>query len=206
MKITDIIFDLGGVILTNDWHYYCPDKFREFSDYYSVSQEEMEKGWNASWPKFRLGEITEDEFWTVFLKKAGAKNYDIKEAKKIWRYYQNEEQGMLAHLAKLHSNYRLSALTNTGKEWLDYKIKRFNLESYFDVIVSSGYSGLEKPNTAIYELLLSRLKTTPSSCLFIDDSKHNLPSAELLGMHTLLFSNKVNLEKDLVENSVNIGC
>ena len=40
-------------------------------------------------------------------------------------------------------HYRISALTNISKEWLDFKIDKFRLYDYFLIIVSSGYSGVK---------------------------------------------------------------
>lgn len=82
MKITTIIFDLGNVVLTNDWHYDCPEKFQAYSDHFGITYDDMEKGWNAFWPQFCIGKITEDKFWRGFLETAGTKKIDIEQAKK----------------------------------------------------------------------------------------------------------------------------
>ncbi|MFH0837160.1 MAG: hypothetical protein V1870_03455 [Candidatus Aenigmatarchaeota archaeon] len=41
MKITTIIFDLGNVVLTNDWHYDCPEKDDEFTNCFGISNDDM---------------------------------------------------------------------------------------------------------------------------------------------------------------------
>lgn len=197
MAITTLIFDLGNVVLTNDWHYDCPEKFQAYSDYFSITYDDMERGWNAFWPQFCIGEITEDEFWSGFLKTAGAKKMDINQAKKLWRDYQKQIQNMLDLLGKLKEHYRLAALTTISKEWLDYKREKYNLDSYFEVIVSSGYSGLAKPDPKIYRTFLKKLNVKPQECLFIDDSQRTLPPAEDLGIKTILFSGQSDLEKSL---------
>lgn len=199
MTITTLIFDLGNVILTNDWHYYCPEKFQAYSEYFDITYDDMERGLNAFWPQFSTGKITEDEFWNGFLKTAGAKKIDIEQAKKLWKGYQKPIENMLDLLTTLKRHYRLAALSMISKEWLDYKREKYDLDSYFEAIVSSGYSGLAKPDPEIYKLVLEKLNGKPEDCMFIDDSQRTLPPAEELGMKTILFSGQSDLESKFKE-------
>lgn len=201
MQIKTIIFDLGGVILTNDWHYDCPEKFQEYSDYFGITEEDMERGWKAAWPQFRAGEISEEKFWEIFLETAGAKNIDIEQAKLLWRKYQKPIENMLDLLKELKKNYRLAALTTISKEWLEYKKEKYGLNEFFEVIVSSGNCGLLKPYLEIYELIAHELKekmdVDPQECLFVDDAKINLSPAEKIGIRTSLFTKQAEFQKEL---------
>ncbi len=197
MKITTLIFDLGNVVLTNDWHYDCPEKFQAYSDYFCITHEDMERGWDAFYPSYRMGLITEDEFWKGFLEVAGATKIDIEEAKKLWRKYQKPIENMLDLLRLLKQYYRLAALTTIGREWLDYKKAAFNLDSYFQAIISSGYTGLAKPNPQVYKLVMEELNVQSGECLFIDDTPKTLPPAEELGMKVILFSGQADFERKL---------
>jgi len=195
--ITVIIFDLGNVVLTNDWHYDCPEKFKEYSDYFGITYEDMEKGWDILWPQFKISKISENEFWKRFLETAGAKNIDIEHAKLLWRKYQKPIENMFNLLKELKQNYRLAALTTITKEWLDFKIEKFGLNNYFEVIVSSGHSGLAKPDKRIYKLILEKLKVNVKECVFIDDSEVCLTPAKELGFKTVLFEDSEQLKKEL---------
>jgi 2-haloacid dehalogenase len=117
----------------------------------------------------------------------------------IWREYQKPIENVLDLLEKLRKHYRLAALTVISKEWLDYKREKYNLDGYFETIVSSGYSGLIKPDPDFYKLLIEKLHVRPEECVFIDDSTRNLLPAEELGMKTLLFTGQKELEKNLKE-------
>src|SRR5438105_5059771 len=114
-----ILFDLGEVVLTNDWHYECPEKFAAYSNYFGIIYDQMELGWNAALPLYELGKISEDEFWSIFLKNAQTNKMDIQIAKKLWREYFGSKPEMFEILKKLRSHYRLSVLSATGKEWLE---------------------------------------------------------------------------------------
>lgn len=197
MKITTIIFDLGNVVLTNDWHDDCQEKFSEFAAFYEITADDMERGWQAAWPQFQIGKCTEREFWTQFLKTAGAKNLDPEQAITIWRKYQRANVEMLKLIATLKQRYRIAALANTGKEWLEYKIAQYELGKYFSNIVGSGHVGVEKPQQGIYRTVMEELQVIPTECLFIDDQEQNLAVAKVLGMQTIRFHDQCSLEKEL---------
>lgn len=202
MLLKRLIFDLGNVVLTNDWHDENVVKYQEFTDYYGISYKEMEKGWFAAWDEYKVGKMTEDEFWRRFLKAAGAKKLQINKAKESWKKHQQAIEGMLDILDKLRGKYKLAVLSNTGKEWLEFKKRKFNLENYFDVFVGSGNAGYVKPDMVIYKLLLSRIKEAPRECVFIDDNDNNLTPAKTLGIKVIKFVNRSQLERDLIKAGV----
>ena len=94
MSIKAIIFDLGNVILTNDWHCDWPEKFKAFSGYFGITYDEMEKGWYAAYPDFKLCKISEEEFWKIFLRTAGAKKLMLNMPK---CYGESVKNSMLKH-------------------------------------------------------------------------------------------------------------
>lgn len=194
--IKTIIFDLGGVVLTNDWHLGYKDFFKEFTEYFDISTDDMEIGWNLNWPRFRVGGINEDEFWMGFLRMSTRKT-DTEHAKKIWRKHQKPLEDMLGLIKKLKNNYRLAVLSNISKEWMDYKREKFGLDYYFDIILGSGFVGVAKPDTRAYTILLEKLNEQPVNCLYIDDREKNTTPARELGMDTILFTGQRKLEKEL---------
>ncbi len=194
-----IIFDLGNVILTDDdvWYHGDSEQYDVYTASFSISPDDMKRGWNAAWPQFRIGQITEDEFWTIFLKTAGTRVIDIERAKELWRKCQKPIESMLDLLSKLKPHYELAALTNTSKEWFDFKRGKYKLDDYFRVMVSSAYSGLAKPDERIYELTLRGLGAKPEECLFVDDTERNVAVAREVGMMTILFRGQEDLEGKL---------
>jgi putative hydrolase of the HAD superfamily len=202
MSYSAIIFDLGNVVLTNDWHFDCSEKFQAFEDYFDITYEEMEEGWNAAWPEYRTGETTEEEFWKKFLQEAGANELDAEKAKSLYRDYQFENEDMLNLVDRLNETHTLGVLSTIPKEWANFKEEKFNLQKRFNSIVTSGRTGLEKPNLEIYREVIDRLDEPPEKCIFIDDSKSNLPPAEELGIETIHFQNQEKLEERLKECNI----
>ena len=196
-KITTIIFDLGEVILTNDWTFYCPEKDKEFDDYYHIPGFIYKK--TRLFNEFHTGKISETEFWKISLEEAGAKTTDSKKAIEIARKYQREKEPEMSDLLKnlKQNGYKLGVISTSSKEMIDWKIKNFKLRSYFDCIIDSGYSGLIKPDPKIYQLALDKFKVKPEETVFIDDTPKNVEAANNLGINGLLFGKRDNLIKDL---------
>ena len=192
-----IIFDLGEVVLKSDHPYHTPEQIQEFSDHFKTDFDSLSRGWDEAWPDFRIGKITEEEFWKIFLTSSNAKVMDINYAKKFYREHQKQIEKMLDLLKKLKTNYQLAVLSTISKEWLDFKKEKFKLDSFFDVIVGSGYVGISKPDPEIYKLVISKLSISPSSCIFVDDAEKNIPPAKDLGITTILFRGQKKLEEEL---------
>jgi epoxide hydrolase-like predicted phosphatase len=64
----------------------------------------------------------------------------------------------------------------------------YDLAGLFDVVVISDEVGLRKPEPEIYELTAAKLGVRPADCVFVDDTKRNLVTAQELGMATVHFT------------------
>jgi len=192
-----IIFDLGSVVLTGDWH-HISKKFREdMRNEFGTTEEDYEKGYQSIWRDFNIGKMIEEEFWNSFFEITDAKNRSVDKAKEIWRRYHHFLENMQKLVKKLKENYKVVALSNIPKEFLDFKREKFNLDSLFEIIVASGYVGQEKPNKEIFSIILEKLDAKPMECLFIDDKEININTATGMGMNAILFKGQSDLEKAL---------
>ncbi|MFZ2206972.1 MAG: HAD-IA family hydrolase [Microgenomates group bacterium] len=201
--IKALVFDFGNVVVTNDWNYTCPEKDKEFTSYFGVSMQDFKKGWDAAWPLIRIGKITENEFWQLFLTKSGVKNIDIPHAKMLWRKYQSTIPGMISLIIRLRNRYTLVGCTDNGKEWVEFYKTKYHLDSYFDAIICSADVGNHKPNPKIYDQAIQQTGVKPEEILFIDDNDGPLEGAKKAGMNTLKFINSTQLEKELKEIDIN---
>lgn len=203
--IKALIFDLGNVVVTNDWNYVCPEKDKAFTEYFGVTMADFKKGWDKSWPLIRIGKITEDEFWRQFLTESGVKNIDVKYAKKLWRKYQSLIPGTLELIMRLRNYYPLVACTDNGKEWVEFYQSEYHLDAYFDAIVCSANVGDYKPNPAIYAEAIRQTGVRAEEILFVDDNDKPLVGARNSGMQTLKFTTAKELENDLITMNVSTG-
>ena len=96
--------------------------------------------------------------------------------------------GLLPALSAMRGmGLRLACLSNGPVEWSRLLRRRFGLERYIETWIVSGEVRCEKPDERIYRILLEKTGAEPSRCLFADDNPRNIPTAERLGIKTLLF-------------------
>jgi 2-haloacid dehalogenase len=79
------------------------------------------------------------------------------------------------------------ALTNMEAETYPQRVERFEFMRWFDGAVVSGFEGIAKPDTEIFELLLERFGLSPETTLLVDDSSRNVRAARSIGMQTVEF-------------------
>ncbi len=86
------------------------------------------------------------------------------------------------------SQYKLILLSNTNELHINH-IKEHvpffeEFKNAFDAFYLSHELNLRKPNSNIYEYVLSEHDLRPDETLFIDDTEENILSAAKLGIHT----------------------
>jgi epoxide hydrolase-like predicted phosphatase len=210
--IKAIIFDLGGVLMTD-----VPLKeiAEDLSKRFTLPAEEI---WaylypSEHWELLTLGKITEDEYWENFLKASKiSEKLEVRSEKsevrsqKLKKELKKKVRSSLFPLGHstriinlLRNRYKLAILSNHSKEWSKYMRQEFDLFKSFDPIIFSCDVGFRKPDPRIYEIALERLKCKPEECIFIDDKKRNTNAAEKLGMKGIVFEDPLKLEKDLSE-------
>lgn len=86
------------------------------------------------------------------------------------------------------AGYRTYILSNASDLFFTYFANFGPLED-FDGAVISCQELLLKPESEIYERLLSRYGLDPAECLFIDDREDNVAAARALGMEGHVFRN-----------------
>ena len=197
MKVKNIIFDLGGVLI--DWN---PEYI--YLDAFKGNRKKMEKffdevctfDWNENQDAgYPIANATEDRI-ALFPEQA-----DL-----IRMYYGRWEEmlrgsisGTVSILKKIVSNndYRVFALTNWSAETFPIALKRFDFLHWFEGIVVSGTEKTRKPFPEIYETTLERYDLKAGESIFIDDNERNVAAANQLGIQTIKFLNPHQLEKDL---------
>jgi len=199
--IKAIMFDLGGVILDMK---PILEKFVKI-----FNPEDKEKFWeylNIEAIPLCRGDISEYDFWK---KVAGKFNKDLPDDKlaNLWTddfeklTIVNEDMMKLLH--DLKRNYKLAAVSNSIEaHGLSHK-KRGMLEP-FDVVLFSHELGMTKENDRIFSEAIKRLGVMPGECIFIDDVRQFVDTAESFGIKGLLFKDYKELIVDFKKNGVKV--
>nr|MCR5104576.1 HAD-IA family hydrolase [Eubacterium sp.] len=84
--------------------------------------------------------------------------------------------------------YKLSCITNFTPAGYEQCYDRISFIERFDGCVFSFREGIAKPDSEIYKTLLRRYDLKAEECVFIDDTKENVISAEKLGFAGIVFT------------------
>lgn len=194
MKIKNIVFDFGGVLV--DWnprHLY-KDHFQDADEMESFLKNICTEEWNIEQDRGRsLSEATIE-----LQNKFPAHTASIQLFYDKWEVMlKGEISGTVALLYKLKKRYKLYGLTNWSSETIEIAYRRFSFFKEFEGIVVSGTEKLIKPDHRIYQLLLDRHSIKAEDSLFIDDNVNNVKAAKELGFSAIHFENPAQLETDL---------
>jgi 2-haloacid dehalogenase len=194
MKIENIIFDFGGVLV--DWnprHFY-KDHFKNENEMEHFLKNICTDEWNLEQDRGRS--LNEG---TVLLQNKFPEFHSM-----IQLFYDNWETMLksdipetVSLLYKLKAKYKIYGLTNWSAETISFAYDRFSFFKEFDGIVVSGQEKMIKPSKQIYQLLLDRYNLKAENTIFIDDNINNIKAAEEIGLYGIHFENPSQLETSL---------
>lgn len=202
--ITTILWDVGGVLLTNGWdHKERAAVLSRFGiDHDAFEQRHPDA--NDAWEK---GLLTVDEYLqeTVFYEPRSFTAGDFLAAMKAEsKVLEDSALGILGSLAA-SERVLLGMLNNEARELNDYRIDQFKLRNFFKVFLSSCYVGLRKPDEHMFRLALSVLQRDGQEVAFVDDRAGNVEAANAVGMHGIQYRGAEQLKSDLNRLGVSIG-
>ena len=191
-----ILFDVGGVLLTNGWD-HC--ERAAVLDQFHLDKEEFERRHAAANDPWERDLISARAYLdeTVFYEPRSFAYEDFLAA--IFAQSVELPNGGLGILRELAASGRamLGCLNNEAREPNEFRFREFGLRQFFDVALSSCYLGLRKPKAAIYLRALDILGCPANRILFIDDRQENANAAASTGMKTIRFTGADALRRDL---------
>jgi putative hydrolase of the HAD superfamily len=196
-----ILFDVGGVLLTNGWDH---GERAAAMEYFHLDPAAFEARHPAPYDAWERGAISLKSYLdaTVFYEPRHFSQDDffgfmLNQSKLL----PNGALGILEEIAASHK-CMVGALNNEARETNQFRFESFGLRHYFDVALSSCYLGLRKPEPAIYRRALDILGRPAERILFIDDRTENVAGAEAAGMKAIQFKGSDSLRGELVSLGV----
>ncbi|MDE6888004.1 MAG: HAD family hydrolase [Eubacterium sp.] len=84
---------------------------------------------------------------------------------------------------------QIAVLTDLTAQIQHRKMIRLGIAEYVDVLVTSEEAGKEKPDPAMFELVIQKLQLHPEQLVMVGDSfEKDIEGAKLAGMHGILYS------------------
>ena len=196
-----ILFDVGGVLLTNGWdHVERAIVLQQFH----LDRTEFEARHPQPYDAWERDAITAKEYLdaTVFYQPRAFSHEEFLDA--ICAQSKLLADGSMGILQELAASDKctLGVLNNEARATNEYRFKTFGIRQHVKLAFSSCYLGLRKPGQAIYNRALDILGTPAERVLFIDDRAENVASAEAAGMEAILFTGADALRSELANLGV----
>lgn len=188
--IKNIVFDLGGVIMTLD----PAEALRRFKALGLSDAERYLDAYTQSgiFGNLEEGKITAEDFRSKLSSLTGHE-LTFDECKHAWLGYRKDvPQRNLDLLKELRAKgYRLILLSNTNPFMMDWALssefdgKGSSLNDYFDALYLSYRLGIMKPAPDFFREVLDNENILPEETLFVDDGPRNVEAAGKLGFMTM---------------------
>lgn len=188
--IKNIVFDLGGVIMTLD----PAEALRRFKALGLSDAERYLDSYTQSgiFGNLEEGKITAEDFRSKLSSLTGHE-LTFDECKHAWLGYRKDvPQRNLDLLKELRAKgYRLILLSNTNPFMMDWALssefdgKGSSLNDYFDALYLSYRLGIMKPAPDFFRQVLDNENILPEETLFVDDGPRNVEAAGKLGFITM---------------------
>ena len=192
--IKNILFDLGGVIMTIDQ----PNAVRRFKE---IGLKDAEQRLDPYTQKGIFGDLEEglisaDDFICQLSTLVG-KRLTFEECKYAWRGYTKDVPARnIQALDRLRNEgYRLILLSNTNPFMMDWGMSKDfsgdgrSIGEFFDAMYMSYKLRMMKPDERIFRKIISEEKIDPKETLFVDDGPKNIEMAQRMGFNTFCPAN-----------------
>jgi putative hydrolase of the HAD superfamily len=202
--ISTILWDVGGVLLTNGWDH---KERNAVIKHFSLDRDAFEQRHsvvNDAWEKDRMN-VHEYLDQTVFYEARHFKHDDfIAQMKAQSEVLADTGIRILKRIAASR-DLELAIVNNESRELNDYRVREFGLIDCFDCFLSSCYVGMRKPDEKMYRLALDVLQRGPEEVIFIDDREGNVQAASAVGIHGIQFKGEQQLAAELAQLGIAVA-
>ncbi len=185
--MTNIVFDVGNVLIAWDEHAAFRDAFPDDAAIDTFFDQIGFYAWNLEQDRGRSREEAVAAIHRKWPEHAPLLDQFFD---RFADTIQTKITGSWTVLEDLKSTgHRVFGLTNWGAEtWPVAKTVHPELIDAFEDVVVSGDEKLLKPDVRIYETLTNRNGLQPGECTFIDDSPKNVEGARAAGWNAVHFT------------------
>lgn len=188
MKIKNIIFDFGGVIINIDES----NVTQALIDRGSKNVDKLHQHLldNNIYNKLETGKISDQEFREEIKNKSDLDLND-QDVDDIWNtLIMDLPPNRFRLLEEIRNNYKTFLLSNTDvihhyfyQDMFRNKYGLMSLDELFEKGYYSFMIGIRKPDPEIFQIVLEENALIPAETLFIDDTLNNVLAARKLGMY-----------------------
>lgn len=194
--IKNIIFDFGDIFINLD-------KEATYNELAKLGVTNISEDMIATYHQYEMGLISTDEFVNFYKTKFQQLSHEnlVNAWNAILLDFPKRRLAFLQELVA-SNKYRLFLLSNTNDLHISWIQNNWGTELYnefkscFEQFYLSHEINFRKPNTNIYEFVLSENNLKASETIFVDDLKENTEAAKELGMQVW---NLIPRKEDVVD-------
>ncbi len=193
--VTTILTDIGGVLLTNGWDRGAR---RRAAAAFHLDFDEMDERHHLTFDTFEVGKISLEEYLTrvVFYESRSFTREDFK----AFIFAQSSPYPeMIDLITRLKTRHRLklAAVTNEGRELVDFRMRKFALGSFLDFIVASSFVHFRKPDPDIWKIAIDLAQVPLEEIVYIEDRALFVDVARSLGIRSIRHLDAASTRRDL---------
>ncbi len=195
--IKNVIFDIGQVLTS----FSILDYFKGFGYSEEMSKRLADATMHSSWwCELDRGVFSNEEILSFFISEAPELEADIRKTLTHMTGLVKPKETAIPWIRSLKERgYHVYYLSNFSDILTKDCPESLAFLPETDGGILSFRDQMIKPNPDIYQLLLQRYGLTADQCVFIDDTRRNLPIAEKLGIHTIWYRTQEQAEAELEE-------
>ncbi len=196
-KITTLLLDIGGVLLTNGWG---RESRKNAARTFNLDRDDMEERHHLTFDTYEEGKVSLDEYLSrvVFCRQRAFSP----EAFKRFMFDQSRAFPDMIGLikdVKQRFGLKIIAVNNEGRELSIHRISTFSLDSFIDFFVSSCFVHYRKPDLDIYQMALDTGNVPKEQALYIDDRALFVEVAQNLGIRGIHHRTYEETKRELAE-------
>jgi len=201
--VRTLFLDIGNVILTNGWD---RELRRSTADLFHIDYAALDERHHLTYDTYESGKLSFDDYLdrVIFFKPREFSKQDIKDF--IFSHTKTFPE-MISLLQGLKASHglHLVAVSNEGRELMEYRIRHFNLGSWIDTFIGSCYVHFRKPDLDIYRLALDVAQSPPHEVLYIDDRAMFVEVAATLGIRGIVHRGYPSTLAALAEHGLSLS-
>lgn len=187
--IKNIVFDMGGVLIRFDRHYFISRLGVSAEDEELLMRQVFH---SLEWARMDRGSLTDEQAAESICRRVPERLHDaVGKLVSMWDRPILPVEGMYELVSELKAKgYPIYLLSNASYRQHDYW-PRIPAAALFDGTLVSADVHLVKPQPEIYRLLCDTFDLVMDECFFIDDSLINIEGAYYSGMPGAVFHDDV---------------
>ena len=178
--ITCLFVDIGGVLLTDGWDHQAR---KRAAATFKLKWAEIEERHQLNFATYEEGKLTLEEYLdrVVFYQK---RPFTRTQFRRFMFAQSKPYPQMIELVRRLKSKYglKIAVISNEARELNAHRIRKFKLDAFVDLFVSSCFVHLRKPDADIFRLALDLAQTPARQIVYLENTPLFFEIAEGMGI------------------------